>query len=153
MAQSLDDLEAKLIAWQEQQLEEVADIVMYLEDEILDMNRLQLLQGENSKGHMVGFYKDPTIEKKKMKGQEYRFVTLHDSGDHFDSMYINHEDNGGEEFSIFAEEIYPDTKPGGSLVDRYGQRIYGLNEANTKILAAKVQKKLQESFRRKMGIK
>jgi hypothetical protein len=152
MAQSLDDLEAKLIAWQEQQLEEVADIIMYLEEEILDMNRQQLLQGENYKGHMVGFYKDPTIEKKKMKGQEYRFVTLHDSGDHFDSMYINHDVEMGGEFSIFAKEIYEDNVE-GSLVDRYGQRIYGLNEANTKILAAKVQKKLQESFRRKMGIK
>lgn len=153
MAQSLDDLEAKLIAWQQDELYEVVSIVEGLEDEIIEMNQNQLLlYGEDSNGNRVGAYAESTKEIKRSKGQEDRFVTLHDSGDHFDSMYINHDVEMGGEFSIFAKEIYEDNVE-GSLVDRYGQRIYGLNESNTEILAAKVQKKLQESFRRKMGIK
>lgn len=63
-------------------------------DKMADLNVLQMSRGLRSDGSAITpDYANSTIQIKKAKGQEWRFVTLHDKGDFYRASYAKVQGN------------------------------------------------------------
>jgi hypothetical protein len=91
---------------------------------LVDLNQEgQLAQGYGSDGKAIKpFYTEYTKLAKGLKGQPSEFVTLYDEGDFYAGFEVNNTKNGLEFGS--TDEKTPD------LLDKYGQRIFGLDNDN-----------------------
>lgn len=89
------------------------------ETKILDLNRRQLFAGNDANGNeIIPFYTDFTIEKKIEKGQPIDRVTLLDTGDFYNSIFLN---PFGNEFEFDARDIKT-----SDLKEKYGNDILGI---------------------------
>lgn len=111
-----------------------------VKDFIIELNTIgqptaQLYEkGINSLGVSLGNYKESTIKGGKSylgkiaKGQRYDHITLLDTGEFYDTFFVNALGLRG--FSIEADGQKEDT----NLLERYGKDIIGLTDENLQIL-------------------
>lgn len=101
----------------------VEQIVRDSEQEIVSLNQKQLFDGKNADGDMLfPPYSQLTVELKSAKGQPTDRVTLKDTGAFYRGMFI---DIQGEDLIISSTDSKTD-----SLVEKYGERIFGLTSAS-----------------------
>lgn len=109
------------------ELEKIAfGVLKRLESFIIDLNQIQLSQGENIFGASLGVYSERTEEiarrestrEPKIAGRPYNFEW---TGSLFDNMYIVFTTNTADIFSRDPKAAF--------LEDDYGE-IFGLNEKN-----------------------
>lgn len=113
-----------------------------LEHLILDMNRDQIegsgVSNDNQK--ITPKYTPFTVKIKKAKGQPTTHVTLHDTGEFLDSLFVVY---GDHYFAIGADD--PKVK---KLERKYGKDIFGLIEKNLRELIDLIRPELQEKFKK-----
>lgn len=64
-------------------------VVRYFQDEIIEMNQERLFTGRYVEGHRIEpEYTQLTEEEKRKKGQPFDRVTLKDTGDYYESFYV-----------------------------------------------------------------
>lgn len=115
------------------QLNEVPDIVR---DE-------QLFRGIDGEGRMVRPpYTKKTIQIKLQKRQPVDRVTLRDTGDFYDSLFVLY---GDKEFFIVASD-----PKRAKLQSKYGKDILGMNETSRDILAQKIKPVMIGELRKKV---
>lgn len=111
------------------------------EDLILELNRAQMqdkgIRGDGSK--ITPTYAAFTIAKKKKDGDEYRFVTLRDTGEFFDDMFLDVYD---DRIIIASENIKT-----ADLVTKYGSDIFGLIDSHLQELINTIKPGLIETLR------
>jgi len=105
----------------------ISEIILKNEAFIIDMNATDQLfnQGVNNLGVSIDDYmpySPYTIEIKKLKGQPYNRVTLHDEGDFEESFFL---EVGNEKFEVKAADFKT-----LDLIKKYGRQILGLTEEN-----------------------
>lgn len=137
---SLRNLEYRLRRFKDSLPAMLEDIIRDKEDVIVSAVADDQLfrRGINGKGIKImsyAPYKPRTIEIKKKKGQPTTRVTLRDTGDFHNSMYVVFDSEG---FYITSS----DEKTLG-LVEKYGEEIFRLTDKNlTRILRSHVRKEL-----------
>ena len=113
-----------------------------LEHLILDMNREQL-EGKgvsNDNKRITPKYRPLTIKIKREKGQPTTHVTLSDTGDFLDSLFVVY---GEKYFALGADD--PKTK---KLERKYGKDIFGLISENLQEIIDLIKPELQEKLKR-----
>lgn len=101
--------------------------------DLVKIQRLQMLHGENSLGHKIGIYASAKGKKKKATYGTYAmkkhimnalpglgFVDLRFTGDFYREIFIDDRDN----YVVIGSA---DSKT-GDLVKKYGEEIFGLND-------------------------
>lgn len=64
-------------------------VVRFYQDEIIEMNQQRLLSGKYTSGEFISpEYTKYTVDIKKQKGQPSDRVTLKDTGDFYESIYV-----------------------------------------------------------------
>lgn len=105
--------------------------------QIENLNLGQLLQGIDSRGKQIlPLYAPYTVQKKIAKGQPYNRVTLRDTGDFYESVYVEIFKNS---FELEATDVK--TK---SLKLKYGKSILGLTDENIKQVAKIIKPTLEK---------
>ena len=101
-----------------------------IQKQITDLNtEVQLFQrGEDSEGKKLEKYAPSTIRIKKIKRQPTNRTTLKDTGDMYETWYVNVGNDAS--FTIEANTV----KNGYDLTERYGDDIVGLTDENVKIV-------------------
>lgn len=97
---------------------------------VAELNREQLRQGKNSKDQFLseigGGYSDLTLE---LHPEKSRFtVTLFDTGEYYNSIKVNTDNNGGWE--ITSDPLKEDFGRTTNLFERWGTDIEGLTDEN-----------------------
>lgn len=137
---SLRNLEYRLRAFKDHLPYLLEDIISDKEDVIVSAiaNDQLYRRGINGKGVKIASYAPyalSTIQKKKKKGQPTTRVTLRDTGDFHNSMFIVFDADG---FYVTSDD-YKTSK----LIDRYGDEIFRLTDKNfTRILNSHIRKEL-----------
>lgn len=137
---SLRNLEYRLRRFKDSLPAMLEDIIRDKEDVIVSAVADDQLfrRGINGKGIKImsyAPYKPRTIEIKKKKGQPTTRVTLRDTGDFHNSMYVVFDSEG---FYVTSSD---EKTPG--LVEKYGEEIFRLTDKNlTRILRSHVRKEL-----------
>lgn len=110
----------------------IGDVIMHAykdtEGELIDLNRSQMMDGSTATGKNIGEYSAFTKEIKAAKGQQTQWVTLFDEGDFQRAMKI---ETLNEQFVTINSSDWKTEK----LTNKYGNDIFGLTPANTKIYA------------------
>lgn len=114
------------------------------EDLILDLNRDQMEdKGQDSTGKLIRpKYTPYTVKLKKAKGHTYKHVTLTDTGDFSDAMFVEFGDNF---FYLGSED--PKT---GALMLKYGDLIFGLDNVSLKEFVDSIRDEFIDSARKKI---
>lgn len=98
-----------------------------MEDEVEQAQSEQMYRGENADGTEINpTYTRNTVKYKQRKGQPWDRVTLKDTGKF-------HRANRAEVAPTAIDIINSDSKK-GDLVEKYGARIFGLNEKSILLL-------------------
>ncbi|OZI09947.1 hypothetical protein BWI93_00995 [Siphonobacter sp. BAB-5385] len=106
----------------------------------LELNKRQLKVGQLDTGKAINPpYTQVTVAIKKAKGQPYDRVTLKDTGDFQDSMYMKRV-RGGNEITAFDWKTL-------SLSRKYSVDIFGLNDRNKGILCNRMKPDAQKQFK------
>lgn len=93
------------------------------EKEIVDLNRQQMREGKNRLNESIRPpYAASTVIKKQKKGQEWRFVTLQDTGAFQRQMFLT-TTNTTYQTGSFDEKT-------AKLIGQYGEDIFGLDQEN-----------------------
>lgn len=101
----------------------VLEFVRKSKEQILEMNLDNLDLGERAnKTKISPLYKPYTTSLKKKNNQPYDRVTLRDTGDFYDSLFI--------ELSDGFFEIKSDDPKSFDLIDKYKSEILGLTDEN-----------------------
>jgi len=105
----------------------ISEIILKNDAFIIDMNATDQLfdKGVNNLGVSIDDYmpySPYTIEIKKIKGQPYNRVTLHDENDFSESFFL---EVGNEKFEIKAADFKT-----LDLIKKYGRQILGLTPEN-----------------------
>ena len=101
----------------------VTDTIEETAGDITEFNRSQLYDGIRSTGTEIKpSYAPYTILVKDQKGQPTDRVTLKDTGDFYQGIYV---DVNSETFDISSSDSKTD-----ALVKKYGARIFGLTKEN-----------------------
>ena len=104
--------------------------------EYVNKQREQLFKGKNEEGQpIVPAYTPRTVAIKKKKGQPTDRVTLKDTGDFYKEIFL---DTREKEFVIDSAD-----PKAGQLIEKYGEKIFGLDETNQE---AYVNNHLDDSF-------
>lgn len=137
---TLRNLEYRLRAFKDSLPELLEDIVRDKEDVIVSAIADDQLyrRGINGRGEKIMDYepyKPRTIQIKKKKGQPTTRVTLRDTGDFHNSMYVVFDAEG---FYVTAsDEKTPE------LIAKYGEEIFRLTDKNfTRIVRSHIRKEL-----------
>lgn len=118
-------------------------------DEMENLNRRQLIQGQNSEGEMLssigGEYSDLTMKLAEAEGRPKSgkgIVNLHDHGDYHNSIQYDVDKSG---YPITSDPIKTDPLSGAStnLLERYGPEVEGLTEENMNQI---IEKKLHPKY-------
>lgn len=134
------NLEYRLRAFKDSLPELLEGIVRDKEDVIVSAiaNDQLYRRGINGRGKKImdyAPYKPKTIKIKKKKGQPTTRVTLRDTGDFHNSMYVVFDAEG---FYVTASD---EKTP--KLVEKYGEEIFRLTDKNfTRIIRSHVRKEL-----------
>lgn len=98
----------------------------FVKQNILNLNKIDQLfnKGVDSLNASLGDYSPVTIEIKKSKGQRTANITLKDTGDFYDSFFIEVRK---DEIIIDGDSVKED---GTDLVEEFGPDIYGLIPEN-----------------------
>ena len=114
------------------------------EDLILDLNRDQMEdKGQDSIGKLIRpKYTPYTVKLKKAKGHTHKHVTLTDTGDFSDAMFVEFGDNF---FYLGSED--PKT---GALMLKYGDLIFGLDDVSLKEFVDSIRDEFIDSARKKI---
>jgi len=101
-----------------------------IQKQITDLNtEVQLFQrGEDSEGKKLEKYAPSTIRIKKIRRQPTNRTTLKDTGDMYETWYVNVGNDAS--FTIEANTV----KDGYDLREKYGDDIVGLTDENVKIV-------------------
>lgn len=106
----------------------VLDIVQAEKQQVVDLNKSQLLNSEDSEGAPLGTYASIAYANKKGKAE----VDLKDTGAFYESIFIN-----TEKFPILFGAT---DKKTGNLVERYGKDIFGLTKSNQAVVSKEIIK-------------
>lgn len=137
---TLRNLEYRLRAFRDSLPEQLEDIVRSKEDVIIaaitnDQLYRRGVNGKDEKIMNYAPYRPSTIRRKRKKGQPTTRVTLKDTGDFYNSMFVVYDSDG---FYITSND--DKTK---YLVEKYGQAIFRLTDKNlTRILRSHIRKEL-----------
>ena len=115
--------------------------IMDTKEEFLRLQKEQLWNGINSKGeNITPPYTERTIEIKERKGQPSERVTLNDTGDYYEGMYLDIVDNEIVVMNHDAEGVVPNVEKSSSvdstmpvslqLLAKYGDDVLGLDEVS-----------------------
>jgi len=126
------------------QVDDIAKIVMSHEETIVDMNRDQMLLGEDSEGGIIGRYSNPVYEafKESINPKAGGNVDLRLSGSFQREMFLK-----GTSFPFTTDST--DSKR-NKLIDGdgYGENVFGVNKPNKEILRHEVLKEdIQEYYK------
>jgi hypothetical protein len=114
------------------------------EEFIVDLNRSQMedkgIRGNSTK--ITPKYVPFTIKVKKAKGQVFSHVTLTDTGDFSDAMFVEF---GDDFFFLGSEDIKTQ-----ELVAKYGKEIFGLTKDNQGELSQEMKDSFVKAFRKKI---
>lgn len=102
----------------------------------------QLAKGIDAGGYKIEpKYSPLTVSLKKIKGQDYKRVTLHDEGDFYRGMHVERAGKG----------LYIDSKDSKTekLVNKYGEDIFGLTRKNIKeFIQNYLRPRMQDRFKK-----
>ena len=113
--------------------------------EVTDLNTKKQLfdKGINSDGTEVEpEYKKTTISIKERKGQPTNRVTLKDTGSFHKKFYV---DSKKKSFTLDSKDSKRD-----DLVDKYGERIFGLTQKSRSSLSRTLKKDLVKRVKNKL---
>lgn len=118
-------------------------------DEMEEMNRRQLIQGQNSEGELLssvgGEYSDTTMELAALEGRpkvSKSIVNLFDGGDYHGSIQAD-VDKTGHEITSDPIKVDPLNGTTTNLLERYGPEVEGLTEENMDQL---IEKKIHPKY-------
>lgn len=118
-------------------------------DEMEEMNRRQLIQGQNSEGELIssvgGEYSDTTMELAALEGRpkaSKSIVNLFDVGDYHASIQAD-VDKTGHEITSDPIKVDPLNGTTTNLLERYGPEVEGLTEENMDQL---IEKKIHPKY-------
>ena len=128
---AIDTLITSLKEYKDNINEYMEDITRSIEDEIKDLNVHQQYDlGQDRNGNMITpGYTTFTISIKRFKGQPTDRVTLQDTGQFHSSFKIRYSDS----FELYANDWKTE-----SLVEKYGNDIFGLQDDAARELADQV---------------
>lgn len=131
----------------EKQVDDIAKIVRRNEDTIVDMNRDQMMAGEDSSGKPIGKYSNPVYEdfKKFLNPKAGGKVDLFLEGGFQREMFLK-----GTAFPFTTDSTNYKRK---KLIegDGYGENTFGINEQNKEVLRQDVLKEeIQDYYRGKI---
>lgn len=119
----------------------IAANAVYIED----LNRKQLNQGIRADGSAITpYYKPQTVEIKREKGQLTDRVRLYDTGDFYESIFV-------EVFEDAFDLDATDEKT-AALKAKYGSDILGLTADNKRILADYLKPQFVTQLKTRIGL-
>jgi hypothetical protein len=128
----------------QKQVDDIAKIVISHEEDILDLNRDQMLLGEDSEGGIIGRYSNPIYEafKQSINPRAQGYVDLKLSGGFQGNMVLR-----GTSFPFLPDST--DSKRNKLIEgDGYGPKVFGLNAPSKEILRHEILKEdIQEYYR------
>jgi hypothetical protein len=129
---AIDTLITSLKEYKDNINEYMEDITRSIEDEIKDLNVHQQYDlGQDRNGNMITpGYTPFTISIKRWKGQPTDRVTLQDTGQFHSSFKIRYDEDS---FELYANDWKTE-----SLVEKYGNDIFGLHDDAARELADQV---------------
>jgi hypothetical protein len=102
-------------------LEVVQEAVIETSADIITLNQGQMSLGKRADGtEITPSYSDLTIMLKDEKGQESRWVTLRDTGNFWNDMFV---DVGNSSYEVGSADA-----KAAKLEKKYGQKIFGLSK-------------------------
>ncbi len=122
---AIDNLKQRLIDLKEKMPEITIEVARRNEAGAVDLiTQNQLSQGVDSDDAVIlPKYTPFTVRKKKQKGQEHRFVTLHDKGDYYGSIKLRF----GTPTTSWLFLVYATDWKAQKLETKYGAEILGLS--------------------------
>jgi hypothetical protein len=129
-------------------LQEVQDAVADTSSDIITLNQGQMSLGVRSDGtEITPTYSDLTIMLKDEKGQETRWVTLHDTGAFWSDMFVDVGNNSYEVGSADAKAA--------KLEKKYGKKIFGLTKESKReeYIPIYLLPAVQDRITKKLGFK
>jgi hypothetical protein len=137
------DLKKRLAALQPGRI--IVDSVRQTSDEIIAWQKEQLFAGKTSTG---GFIRPPyaplTRILKRAKGQPTDRVTLKDTGAFYDAIFV---DIGTQVWNIGSTDSKTPL-----LIERYTERIFGLNKISLAGYASDLRPVLLRNFKKATGL-
>lgn len=119
--------------------EAVEESLLIKSQEILQEQKDQLFRGEKSDGQPITpAYRPRTIAIKKRKGQPTDRVTLKDTGRFYSGTILDVRPN-----TIVIDSEDPKTK---WLLEKYGEKIFGLNGVSRTILKPVLQSEIKQQI-------
>ena len=129
-------------------LEVVQEAVIETSNDLITLNQGQMSLGVRSDGtEITPSYSDITIMIKDEKGQESRWVTLRDTGDFWNDMFVDVGNNSYEVGSADAKAA--------KLEKKYGKRIFGLTKESKseEYIPIYLLPAVQERITKRLGFK
>lgn len=129
-------------------LEELKESIIETSSEIIILNQGQMSLGKRADGsEITPSYADYTIELKESKGQESRWVTLRDTGEFWNDMFV---DVNAETFETSSAN-----EKTAKLEKKYGKKIFGLSKESKseEYIPLYLFPALKERITRKLGFK
>lgn len=117
------------------------------QSEIIDLNTAQLSKGKDSLGELLDRYASDSYAayKKAIGSQAPNGVPdLKLEGDFYEGFYI---EKSGDDYLIYSKD-----EKTNSLVNRYGQSIFGLSDASLKVVVPQILDSLLTQVREKLMI-
>jgi len=115
---------------------DLLSIIKANEAAIVDINIMQMDQGETAQGsRIVPEYSPVTVEIKRLKGQQFNWVTLEDERDFKNSMFMN-----AERFPLMFNST--DWKS-EMLNDKYGD-IFGIARKNIPQVGSEIRPEVKQ---------
>lgn len=114
----------------------ILDAVAEEEEFIVGLNKKALSEGFKADGSPTGQYSTFTIFSKRLKGQPFSHVTLKDTGDFYDSLFIKLLDDG---FEIRSSS--QNSEKTGSIRENYPNAL-GLNQKGLEQARIKLKPKI-----------
>lgn len=143
---SIRNLQYRLRQFKDSLPELLEDIIMSKEDVIVSaiVNNQLYRRGINGRGEKIMDYAPyalSTIKKKKKKGQPTTRVTLRDTGEFHESMYLIVDSEGFYVTSSDDKTKY--------LIKKYGENIFRLTDDNfNRILRSHIKKELIKQLKK-----
>lgn len=115
--------------------------------QLRDINIDQMQKGKNRLDEQIGEYSPVSVEIKKIKGQEYRFITLEDKGDYHESIELIPTQKNVLTYK--SDPVKTGDRP--TNLEEEFPNILGITEENledyaTKVIAEDLFKKLKAYF-------
>ncbi len=129
-------------------LEELQEAVIETSGDAITLNQGQMSLGKRADGtEITPSYTDLTIEIKEQKGQETRWVTLRDTSEFWNDMFV---DVNANSYGLSSANGKTD-----KLVKKYGDKIFGLSKESKReeYIPFYLLPSLQHRISYKLGLK